>query len=371
MANKPTISDVAERAGFSTATVSAVINNKDTVSPSTRETVLRVIQELNYRPREAARRRLRSNGPKSLGLIIKEDDNPYYGEIVDGVRQVAQEQGYLPLIASSEGSHEQERQIVEFMIMKDIDGLLITPALDGDSDLSHIFELKRRNVPFVLLEQVRGIQTNLVDIDNVAASEAVAAHLMELGHSYIVHFAGPEYSAHSEERIAGVRRAFSRSQLAFPERNIIHAGAHPKDGYETGLEFFSEHRDSLPTAVTCYNDLVALGLLSALRELSIRVPEDVSVFGFDDLDLLKYAPWPLSSVRIPKQEMGARAAEILIEHLEADDALPLEKVNLGFELVLRETTAPPHRASGGKGRAGEHAGASSAPAGAPSSQANG
>ncbi|ACY47368.1 LacI family DNA-binding transcriptional regulator [Rhodothermus marinus] len=334
----PTISDVARLAGVSKATVSAVLNDRDTVSAATREKVLAVIRELNYRPREFARHRFRSDGERSIGFIIKEDDNPYYAELIAGARRVAEAKGYTILVASSEGSFRAEQQIIQLMTAKDVNGFIITPVIDDEADLSHIFELKRRNIPFVLLEGIRGLQANLVDIDNVRASQAAVQHLMEQGHAHIVYFAGPRYSLHTEERLEGVRRAFSASNRALRDDQVIYAGAHARDGYEAARAYFAQRPDPMPTAVACYNDLVALGVLRALQELGIRVPDEVSVMGFDDLAFLRYTPWPLSTVRVPKETMGEKAAEILIRNIEAEQPVPIEKVHLDFELVLRATT---------------------------------
>lgn len=339
-----TIEDVAKRAGFSKATVSAVLNNKDVVAEATRRTILEAIEALNYRPRNAPARP-GDGRRKCLGFVIKEAANPYYAEALEGIRAYAAEKGYLVLVGSSEGSFEQERALVEKYVDYGFDGLILTPILSEDSDLSHVFELKRRNVPFVLLERVRGLQADLVDVDNVLASCMAVRHLIDQGHTRIAHFAGPRYSIHSEERIEGVRQAFSETRHVFDRDLVVYTGDALADGYREGLRFFGEAGDDRPTAVTCYNDLVAIGLMKALSELGLRVPEDVSVVGFDDLELLKYLPVPLTSVRVPKQEMGRNAAEILIRRIESARTYPVQKVAVDAQLVLRASTrsldAPP------------------------------
>ena len=338
----PTITDVAERAEVSKATVSAVINDKDTVKDSTRQRVLRSIQALNYRPSASARRRFRQGKSKSIGLVIKEAENPYYAEVAAGARAFARENGYTILVSSSEGSYDAEQRIVDLLAGQDVSGLMVTPVQGRQTDLSHIFELKRRNVPFVLLEEVRGVQASLVDVDNVASSKMAAGHLIERGHERIAHFAGPAYSMHSQERLEGVRRAFSETRLAFSADLVVEAGAHLEGGYETGRAYFEGlSEQERPTAVTCYNDLVALGLLRALSELGLRVPEDVSVIGHDDLKLLEYLPLGLTSVRMPKFEMGRRAAKMLARQMEAQKQLDPEKVYLDAELVHRSSVASP------------------------------
>ncbi|HET7234331.1 MAG TPA: LacI family DNA-binding transcriptional regulator, partial [Longimicrobium sp.] len=280
--NQPTINDVARLSGVSKATVSAVLNDTGTVKRSTRDRVLQAIESLNYRKSGPDGRGQGGPQMRSIGLVIKEVDNPYYGEVVTGARAAAQEAGYTLLVTSSEGEYEAERRSVELMQRKGVDGLVLTPVLDEDADLSHLFELKRRNFPFVLLEELRGVPASLIDVDNEQASQKAVAFLIEQGHTRIVHFAGPRYSWHSQERIDGVRRACSGSHVIFTDADVVRAGAHLEDGYRAGLEFFRDlSAAERPTAVTCYNDLVALGLCRALSELKIAVPDDVSVVGFD------------------------------------------------------------------------------------------
>lgn len=335
-----TISDVAGRAGVSKATVSAVLNDKGTVRDSTRDRVLAAIRALNYRPRSTAGLP-RLGDRKSLGLLIKEADNPYYSEIVAGIRAYGRARGYAVVVASSEGDAAAEQETTELLRRQGVAGLVVTPVMDSDTDLSHLFELNRRNFPFVLLEQIQGLRASLVDIENVEASRDAVEYLIRQGHKRIVHFAGPSYSMHTEERTDGVRRAFSRSSLVFPDEAIVPVGAHLEDGYRAGLSYFRERvEEDRPSAVTCYNDLVALGLIRALRELGLSVPEDVSVVGFDNLAILPYTGVPLTTVHVPKVEMGERATEMLIRRIEAREALPVERVCFEGKLVVRGSTRP-------------------------------
>ena len=335
---KNTIHDVAELAGVSIGTVSAVINRKETVSSGTRRRVLDAINQLNYRPSAAARRRLQPASEKSIGLIIKEVANPYFGDIIIGAQEAASARGYHVLIASTERVYDLERQLVELLVAKDVDGLIINPLQDDEADLSHLFEIMRRNIPLVLIENVRGMQASMVDVDNVAASKTAVEYLIDQGHERIIHFAGPRYSMHSEERVEGVRRAFSSQLLKFHDDDVLHVGARLEDGYRAGLEYFKSHTDARPTAVTCYNDLVAIGLIRALAELQVRVPDDVSVIGYDDIEISSYLGVPLTTIRVPKREMGRRATDLLIQHVEAVDSGTVEKVLLRAELVVRGTT---------------------------------
>ncbi|HEY0304638.1 MAG TPA: LacI family DNA-binding transcriptional regulator [Longimicrobiales bacterium] len=338
---KPTITQVADRAGVSKSTVSAVLNNKTPVAEATRRAVLRAMEELGYRPTPSARRSFRPAPGKMLGFIVKESGNPYYAEVLAGIEEVAAQHGYLISTVSSAGDYARERRVVNELTERELGGLIITPIRNDETDLSHIFDLRRYGVPFVLLERVQGIQANLVDVDNVQASADAVKHLLALGHTRIVHFAGPEYSEHTRERAEGVRRAFSESHLRFHESMLIAAGDGVEDGYRAARAYLGRAQaKERATGMTCYNDLVALGVWRAARELGLEVPRDISVVGFDGLQILEHLPIGLTTVNIPTTEMGRRAAELVIRQIETADS-SVEKITLASELLIRGSTAAP------------------------------
>lgn len=348
---RATITDVAARAGVSKATVSAVLNATAAVRDATRQRVLSAIEHLDYRPTPAMRAATDAatgaasapSGGRSLAALIREADNPFYAEVIAGARAVADARGYTLLVVSSEGDYRAEQRIVRLLHAKEIDGLMVYPVLDHHADLSHFFELKRRGYPFVLLEGVLGLPANLVDIDNRQASRLAVEHLIELGHVRLAHFAGPGYSLHTRERIDGVRQACSAALVRFGDAHLVPAGAQLEDGYRAALAYFGACAPGeRPTAVTCYNDLVAVGVCSALAALGLRVPEDVSVVGFDDIPLARFLPAPLTTVRVPKHETGRLAAELLLAQIERGTAEPApERRYLEAALQLRASTAAP------------------------------
>jgi DNA-binding LacI/PurR family transcriptional regulator len=299
------------------------------------------MRTLNYRPNPAARRRVTSGRRRTVGFLLREIANPYYAEIITGAEEYLSEHGYTILSAASGGNFSAEKQIVEAFTQKDVDGLLLTPVLNDETDLAHIFDLKRHNVSFVLLEAIHGIQANLVDVDAVDGAQQAVRHLIDLGHTRIRHFAGPEYSLHSDQRIRGVRAAYSESHLVFTDQIVVPTGDSLEDGYRAGLRYFREWSDDRPTAVSCYNDLVALGVCRALRELKLRVPQDVSVVGYDDLKALDYIAPRLTSIRVPKREVGETAAKMLYEEIESGAPQPPQMVYLRASLVVGESTSAP------------------------------
>ena len=337
-----TIDDVARHAGVSKATVSAVLNHKDVVRPITRRSVLKAIKELHYRPRPSARNLKKPSSDRgNIVLLIRELDNPFYTSIVLGVMQYASEKGYVVVVSSSEGDHALEEHITHGFSHREVKGAVIAPVLEGSAEIEHLFRLKMINFPFVLLEDVSGIQANVVSIDNSKAMHVAMKYLISNGHSKIVHFAGPDHSSHTHERIEGFKNAYMESALAFSDDLIVPTGAHLENGYKVCLEYFGKRdRGDYPTAIVCYNDLVALGVMSALNDMRIAVPETVSVVGNDDIPFAEHVPVKLTTIRAPMHELGRRAAEILIRHIESPAPLPVENVVLDAALIIRESTRP-------------------------------
>ena len=336
---KSTIQDVAEKANVSKGTVSAVINSKTIVKSATRERVLKVMKELNFRPRGHARNLKTQLIERSIGLIIRELDNPFYTTLATGVKKYAKSKGYIDIISSSESDHENEEEITQMFSSKDVKGAIIAPVINGSVEIDHLFRLKLLNYPFVMLEEVQGIQANVVSINNLKATMNATTYLMKTGHTRIVHFSGPEFASHTHERISGFRNAFSESNLRFSDDLIVACGSHFQHGFDTGIQYFKGIDSNMfPMAVVCYNDISALGLISALHKLNIDVPNQVSIIGNDDIEFARHWSPALTTIHSPLEELGEKAAEVLIRHIEADQILPIEKHQLESELRIRETT---------------------------------
>jgi len=334
-----TIDDVAHKAGVSKGTVSAVINAKDSVRPTTRDQILEVMKEMNFRPRGIARNLKNGAQDKAIAIIIKDLNYPFYTSVATGVKDYASRRGYSVIITSSDDNHEHEKKLSHLFSAKDIKGTIIAPVVEGSAEIEHLFRLKMINYPFVLLEEVKGIQANVVAIDNLKAIKKAVKYLIESGHEKIVHFAGPPQSSHTQERIEGFRDAFSESTSVFSQDMIVSIGSHYDEAFPKTMEYFKKRtRDEYPTAIVCFNDHQALAVMMALREMNISVPEEISIVGNDDIYYAKTYPVPLTTIRAPQEEIGRKAAEILIRNIEAPKLLPIEKVVLETEFVIRQST---------------------------------
>jgi LacI family transcriptional regulator len=334
-----TINDVAKHAGVSKGTVSAVINARPSVKPRTRDHILEVMKELNFRPRGGARNLKISMQVKSIGIIVKDINYPFYTSIATGVKEYANSKGYSVVITSSEDNHEREKHLSHFYSTKDIKGTIIAPIVEGTAELEHLFKLNMINFPFVLLEDVKGIMANVVTIDNLNAIKKAVTYLIENGHSKIVHFAGPPNSSHTQERIEGFRHAFSESPLIFSDDMIVSVGSHYEDSYSKTIDYF-KHRNRMdyPTAIVCFNDQQALAIMIALKDLGIQVPDEISIIGNDDIYYSQFYPIPLTTIKAPKLEIGRKAAEILIRNIESPTLLPPERIVLETEFIERESS---------------------------------
>lgn len=330
---------MARLAGVSKATVSSVINNKPHIAPETRDRVLEVIRKLQYRPNRIARS-LSAQRTHSIGLVVKQIDNPYFAQIMRGVYDEANLHGYIVLLGSSELSPERERHSVDALLQQWVDGLVISPLQGEGADLSYLGLILQNGPPLVFLERVPNFKANSVDIQNAKAAEEAVSYLIALGHRHIAYFSGPSYSIHNRERLEGFRKAMEAHGLSVPPHAVHYAGVYIEDGYRAGKEVFSRSEYSF-TAVFCFNDLVAIGAMNAICELGLSVPDDVSIIGFDNIAFCNFARVPLTSVRVPTYEMGRESAKLLFRQIQEGKAENPEVVILNAELVYRKSCAPP------------------------------
>jgi DNA-binding LacI/PurR family transcriptional regulator len=297
------------------------------------------MKKLNFRPKGVARNLKNGLQDKSIGIIIKDLNYPFYTSIATGAKEYASSKGYSVIITSSDDDHECEKKFSHLFSAKDIKGMIMAPIVEGTAEIDHLFKLKMINYPFVLLEAVKGIQANVVTINNIKAIKMAVKYLINSGHRKIVHFAGPSHSSHTQERIEGFRHAFSESTMVFHNDMIVSVGSHYEESFTKTIDYFkNKNREDYPTAIVCFNDQQALAVMTALKELNIRVPDDISIVGNDDIYYAKIYPVPLTTIRAPQHEIGSRAAEILIRNIESSTLLPTEQVVLETEFIIREST---------------------------------
>jgi len=332
-----TSEDVARLAGVSRTTVSLVLNQVPgaRIAEETRRRVLEAARELNYYPNAAARS-LASRKTRTIGLILCQSPDRIFAdaflpEVIRGIGDIARERDFKVLLQSVEDVADPEAYI-GLVREKRIDGIILSGPRSDDARL---LQLKEEGFPIVLLGQLRGSGINFVDVDNVGAAKMATEHLIGLGHSRIgmITNAPLQYTA-SQDRLLGYRLALEENGLTYDEELVRYGDFREESGYKAMKELLALQ---VPlSAVFVASDLVAFGAMEAIKEAGLRIPEDIAMVGFDDIRLANYVDPPLTTVRLPAYELGARAMDMLIRMVEGEE-LEESQVLLATELVIRES----------------------------------
>jgi LacI family transcriptional regulator len=332
---RPTIYDVARLAGVSTATVSRALNGTGQIAASTRAAVEAAVEQLGYRPNTIARS-LVTKTTQTIAFLLPDITNPFYASLVSGIQQLALERDYTMLLCTTEGDPEREEQYLNLLRAKQVDGALVDGlVLPAD----RIARLVDEGFPIVCLDRdIDSTSIPLVQVDNRLGGRIATEHLTSLGHRSIAHVSGAEGLRISDERVAGYRSALAAAGVVDDPRFVARGHFTVEGGYEaTQLLLDSE---LALTAVFAGNDLSAIGAINAIVERGLRVPDDVSVVGFDDLRLSAFTTPPLTTVHQPAVEIAQRAMEILIQLSRGRRGDTMRHL-LEPRLVVRKSTAPP------------------------------
>jgi LacI family transcriptional regulator len=331
------IRDVAELAGVSVGTVSNVLNRPDLVSPATRDRVQSAISDLGFVRNESARQ-LRAGRSRTVGLVVLDVANPFFTDVARGVEDTASEAGLAVILCNSDEKSSKEDAYLDLLEEQRVKGILITPA-DGISE--RLGDLRRRGTPVVLLDQrsTRKDQCS-VSVDDALGGDLAVTHLLDYGHRRLAFVGGPMSIAQVQDRLRGARAAMERAEGDVAELVVqTTTGLNVAAGRAAAAELIKIPRARRPTAVFCANDLLALGALQELTRQSVRVPQDMAIVGYDDIDFASAAAIPLSSVRQPRHQLGRMAAELLIEETAEGGRHRHQQVVFEPELVVRESSS--------------------------------
>lgn len=334
----PTIHDVAARAKVSAATVSNVLAKRKTVNAKLAERVRKAVVDLKYEVDRAASQ-LRSGRSRVVAVLVPSLENPFFTSIIASIERHLRRDAFDILIASSNDQEDVERARLTALLSWRPQGVVIVPCTDAFASRELLVGAK---VPYVVVDRVvEGISgVDVVGVDNQGAGALAAEHLVKQGHQNVLVFASSLKLANIRERLAGIRRVFSKAGL--PEPAILDAGYTFEMVAERLEGWLAHHRR--PTGIFALTNFVTLGVVSALSELSIRIPDDVSLVGFDDYVWMRATTPPLCAVRQPVDHIGAQAVSLLQHRLSGSDSPPTE-VRLACELVERASTRHLGRAS--------------------------
>ena len=325
--------EVAEQANVSVTTVSHVINNSRPVNPETRMRVEQAMQDLGYQPNVLARS-LRRGKSQTIGVILPDNTNPYFAEVVRAIEDTSFSHGYSVILCNSDNDLDKEHLYTNVLIEKQVDGIIFVAA--GLSE-ENIRNLQKRGVPSVLVDrQVPGVEIDSVFADNQAGGILATNHLLSLGHTDIACISGPHGVRSSSERIAGYRHALETAGLHPNPDWIFEGDFRFQGGHSAARVFFEGHQK--PTAIFACNDLMAIGALHYAHENQLRIPGDISIIGFDDIRLAQFSNPPLTTIRQSKDRMGALAAELLLGRMGNGSQVIRQEI-VDVQLVVRSSTA--------------------------------
>lgn len=328
------IKDVALRAQVSTTTVSHVVNHTRFVSDKVRAEVEAAIRELGYVP-SAVARSLKSNTTKTIGMLIPNCSNPYFAEIVRSVEDHCFGAGYTLILCNTDDDPHRQGVYLQVLSEKRIDGMIII-STGEDEALRRL--LQGLPIPTVLLDrEIDEVHCDLVETAHLQGGLMATQHLIDLGHRRIACLAGPADLNPSAQRIAGWRTALAQSGLTAQAQDLLwHSDFSSQGGFTTMQSILAAPQP--PTAVFVCNDLMCIGALSAAHEAGVRVPQDMSLIGFDDIELARFASPALTTIAQPKHRIGVTAVDMLLERIQGG-RVQARQVLLQPELVVRHSTA--------------------------------
>jgi LacI family transcriptional regulator len=334
VARRTTLASIAAKAGVSTPTVSKVVNGRSDVAPATRLRVERLLEEHYYlRPRDLDRRRSR---PRLIDLVFNQLDSLWTVDILRGVEEWAASHQTAVAVSAVRPGVTRPASWTSVLARHNSDGLIVAIAEVSDDQLE---QLRAGGIPLVVVDPVNPPPSDMpsVGATNWAGGLAATEHLLQLGHRRIAAISGPEHYLCSRARLDGYRSALERARIRFDRTLVRHGNFLHEGGFRHGGELLD--LAGRPTAVFAGNDQQALGVYEAARERGLRIPEDLSVVGFDDLALSRWLPPPLTTVRQSLTEMGGVAAQMLGDLMTGRQPAAT-RVELATELIVRESTGP-------------------------------
>ncbi|MBD7957641.1 LacI family DNA-binding transcriptional regulator [Microbacterium sp. Sa4CUA7] len=330
------IRDVAAAASVSVGTVSNVLNRPSKVAPATVERVQRAIDELGFVRNDAARQ-LRVGRSRSIGLVVLDAGNPFFADVARGAEARADEADMAVLLGNADEDAQRETRYLDLFLEQRVNGVLITPA---DDDTRRLARLRDAGTPVILVDrEVPGSGFSSVSVDDVEGGFLAASHLLAAGRRRVMFLGGPRSIRQVADRLEGARRAVDAVDGAtlqvveMPALTVLH-------GRAAGLEVLERATGERPDAIFAANDLLAVGAIQALSILSgVRIPDDIALIGYDDIDFAASTIVPLSSIRQPATLIGYTAVDLLLSELDDPHGDHERNVRFQPELVVRESTS--------------------------------
>ena len=330
------IKEVAQLARVSVGTVSNVLNRPEIVSPATRERVFQAIRELGFVRNEVARH-LRVGRSRTVGLVVLDVSNPFFTDVAQGAEALADEHDTMVVLCNSAADPHRERRHLDQLEQQRVLGILITPV---DAASPRLAELTARGMPVVLVDSAATGPQCSVAVDDRLGGHVAGAHLLERGHRRIAFVGGPLSITQVADRHAGLASAVAAAGAGAELVDCPVPTLSVATGRAVGERLAALPEEERPTAAFCANDVMALGFLQAMAAHGLRVPADMAIVGYDDIDFAAAAAVPLSSVRQPRELLGRTAIELLLEEVTSPERHRHRQVIFQPDLVVRESSEP-------------------------------
>jgi len=335
-----TIKDIARRTGVSHSTVSRALRGDPLISEETAERIRQAAQEMTYTP-SAAARSLKTNRSLVLGVIVSSIDDPFFSEIVFGIEDIAQQAGYRLFIAASQHDASREQKIVQALMEHRADGVIICSSSYSAEQGRQLFE---NGFPIVVVNHQGAENFNYsIFHDDVDGSRQITRHLIDQGHHKIAYLGNSLSGRTTLDRLSGFQAELEAAEIPIPTGYIHHvAGSDPLIGKESLAHFLDLPLP--PTAIVCFNDMLAIGVLKGCRDAGIIVPDDLSVTGFDNITFSAYTCPALTTFDQPKQSIGSEAARLMLELLTSEspaETFQPKEILLKGKLLVRQSTSSP------------------------------
>ncbi len=328
-----TIKDIAKAANVSANTVSRALNNKPDINIQTKKRILKIAKELGY-VKNITASLLRKSETKTIGVIFKDILNPFFVEVLKGIEKATKEKGYSLILVDAEKNVRVETKSLKLMREKRVDGILISPVRGKKNEIDIYNRLRDVNIPCVIIgDHFRMEDVDEIHADDIKGGYIATRHLLEKGKRKIVFIDVFSHNFVSYSRISGYKKALKEFGVTFNKDLIFRIEEDTVAAYEKTLEIISKRVDF--DSMFCFNDILAYGALKALREKGIKVPEDITVIGYDDIVYSSIID--LTTIRIPKFDLGYKAVDLLLKKINKTSKKPT-KIILDVELVKRKTT---------------------------------
>ncbi|MGL5335087.1 MAG: substrate-binding domain-containing protein [Enterovibrio sp.] len=330
-----TMKDIARLAGVSTSTVSHVINKSRFVSDEIAKRVNFAVQQLNYAP-SALARSLKMNRTKTIGMLVTTSTNPFFGEMVKGVERSCYHKGYNLILCNTEGDHERMKSSINTLLQKRVDGLLLMCSC-LEEERWDVFD-RYPDIPIVVMDWGPVLfSSDKIQDNSLQGGYMAAKYLIDCGHKDIGCITGPLDHHQAQMRYAGYKRALQQACLPIDPNWIIESDFECAGGYNAFIKLYQ--RGKLPSALFVSNDMMAMGALQAASQKGLRVPDDLSLIGYDDVHIANFMMPALTTIHQPKYRLGKAAVDTLLYRLENPNT-PAQIVQLEPTLVVRSSVAP-------------------------------